>query len=154
MPASSGKRRIELFEPKLAPISSSIPVTTPSTVTFCPAMGDPAPGPWTVWILVISGSGSPPPPARFCGLPAFGPAKSAELSPVSCRPPSLRSKELSPLAAGVVMPVPSRQGLAGEPTPSMTAPEASTRRAPLWLVPAAKSVKPVEYAWSPGTAPE
>ncbi len=122
-----------LPEPKLAPISSSIPVTMPSTVTVWPAMGDPAPGPWTAWIFVTSGPGSPPPPARFCGVPAFGPTKSAALSSVSCRPPLFRSKELSPLAVGVVMPVSSRQGLLGEPPPSMTPPEAFTRRVPLAL---------------------
>src|SRR5438128_1047710 len=90
--------------------------------------------------------------ARFCGLPGFGPEKSAALSSVSCVPPLLRSYELSPFVVGMpAMPVPSRQSDAAVRvplTPSTNAPADVTIRAP------APSEKPVPYVRSPGTLPE
>ena len=79
-------------------------------------------------------------PPLLWGSPGLGPVKSDALSFVSVVPPT-RSKELSPFAVGVAKPVPSRQGLAGEPTPSRITPSSSTIRIPDWL-PAAKSVMP------------
>jgi hypothetical protein len=48
-------------------------------------------------------------------------------------------------ALGVVNPVPSRQGLCGEPTPSRTVPVASKILIPAKLL-AAKSVIPMPYS--------
>ena len=103
-------------------------------------------------VLATVGAASEPVGPKFCGLPAFGPAKSVRLLSVSCVPP-IRSNELSPFAPGVLNPVPSRHGLCGEPTPSTTAAAAVTIRMPAKLV-AAKSVMPVPYVWSAATVPE
>ena len=57
-------------------------------------------------------------------------------------------------AVGVLaMPLPSRQGLSCEPTPSWRAFAASSSRIPAKLLPA-KSVKPVPYVASGVTVPE
>ena len=57
--------------------------------------------------------------------------------------PPMRSNELLSLfVPGVSRPVPSRQGLFGEPTPSRTVPVASTMRIPAKLD-VGKSVMPV-----------
>ena len=103
-------------------------------------------------VLATVGAASEPVGPKFCGLPAFGPAKSVRLLSVSCVPP-IRSNELSPFAPGVLNPVPSRHGLCGEPTPSTTVAAAVTTRMPAKLL-AAKSVMPVPYVWSGATVPE
>ena len=96
-------------------------------------------------VLDTVGAASPPVGPNFCGFPGFGPTKSGRLLSVSCVPPT-RSNELSPFVPGVTNPVPSRQGLCGEPTPSTTVGVATlpkTSRMPAKLLVAAKSVIPV-----------
>jgi len=92
------------------------------------------------WILVTAGPGGGPPAQavpQFWGFDAFRPAKSAGLSSVSVVPPLLRSKALSPVAVGIVRPVPSLQGLPPAlPTWSTVAPpESSSRTPPLSAMP-------------------
>ena len=91
-------------------------------------------------------------PPLFCGSLGVRAWKSATLLSVSVVPPR-RSKELLLLVVGVVNPVPSRQGLFGEPTPSRTVPVVSTILMPAKFV-AAKSVMPVPYSSSASTVPE
>ena len=68
-------------------------------------------------VLATLGAASAPLTVKFCGLPAFGPAKSVALLSVSCVPP-MRSYELSPLVVGIPeMPVPSRHCVPPMPSP-------------------------------------
>ncbi|HEX6583848.1 MAG TPA: hypothetical protein VF056_09600 [Thermoleophilaceae bacterium] len=81
-------------------------------------------------------------PPLFCGLPGFGGWKSTALSSVSFVPP-MRSNALSVLVVGVSIPLPSRQGLLGDPSPSRATPRELTMRMPEEFD-VRKSVKPVE----------